>query len=122
MYRQFELFGLRWAIRLRSIANDIWKSHYFGWALISCSGLGYLYWSSHVPSPGEAVAALAVLAAIMTFRGEIGGLEKFFWMLVLFAFLFMELRAIDKDRADYAREQGKIKAEKSKHFNALQTD
>lgn len=40
----------------------------------------------------------------MTFRERLSGLEKFCWMITLFAFLYIEFRAINKDRADYSAE------------------
>jgi hypothetical protein len=119
MYRQIELLGLRCVISLRSLADNMWRSRRFGLMLIFVAGVGYLYWSYHIPSPGKAVAALAVVAAVMTFRGELSGLEKFFWTLVLFAFLFVELRAIDKDRATYASEQKEIRGKEAEQFNAI---
>ena len=117
--RQFELFGLRWAIYTRSFSESVWKNRLFGWILILGFSCLYLYWSWNIPSPGKAVGALAVVAAAMTFRGEISGLEKFFWMFALFAFLFMELRAIDRDRATYAHEQGEIRKQEAEQFRSI---
>jgi hypothetical protein len=119
MYRQPELFAISWGRKLRQGADVIWRHWLTGWVLIACSGLLYLFWAYNIPSPGKAVAALAVIAAVMTFRGEIGGLEKFFWMIILFAFLFMELRAIDRDRAIYAKEQEKARKEEATAFGTI---
>jgi len=47
----------------------------------------YFYWRVQIPSPGKAVAALAALAALMTFRPEAGGFEKFVCMVIIIAFL-----------------------------------
>ena len=61
----------------------------------------YLWWCYHIPLPTEAATVLAVIAAIMAYRGEPEGFEKMFWTIVLFAFLFLELHAIQhKDAID----------------------
>jgi hypothetical protein len=114
---QFRLLAWRWKIQVQEFSEQIWRSSKFGLSVILAGSLLYLYWAFHIPSPGKAVAALAVAAAIMTFRGEIGGLEKFFWMAMLFVFLFMELRAIDHDRAIYSAEQVKARREEAAAFD-----
>ncbi len=75
---RLSLLVLRWKIRVQDFAERVWGSPKFGLFIILFSSCLYLYWSYRVPSPGKAVAALAVAAAIMTFRGGIGGLESFF--------------------------------------------
>lgn len=47
---------------------------------------------------GKAIAALAVGASLMSLRMEVNGIEKTAWMLVLFAFLYIEFKAIDRDK------------------------
>lgn len=56
------------------------------------------YWEIIIPSPGKAVAALGVVAAAMSLRGEMRGKEKAAWMVMLFALLALELTSIDKER------------------------
>src|SRR5258708_3564271 len=119
MDQQIELFALRWRIKVRSFVNDVWRNQVFGISAILLSATLCVYWSWRTPSPGKAVAAMAVAAAVMTFRGEIGGLEKFFWMVVLFAFLFLELRAIDRDRAIYASEQAEVRKAEHEAFQKI---
>src|ERR1039457_4317627 len=89
--------GMLSSARLK--AEAFWKSGLAGilLILIFLTIAGYLHY--YIPSPGKAVAALAIAAAIMTLRQDMSGLEKFFWMGVLFVFLFIEVRSIDKDRA-----------------------
>lgn len=62
----------------------------------------FLYF--HLPAPGKAIGVLAVMATLMALRGEIGHREKSLWMLALFAFLFIEFRAINKDQTDHDNE------------------
>ncbi len=57
-----------------------------------------VYGEIFVPSPGKAVTVLAVAASVMTMAGEMGGREKVAWILLLFAFLFLELTSIEKER------------------------
>jgi len=53
----------------------LWKSKWTGVVLLA--GFTWLFaeWFLYGPSPGKAVAALAVAAAVMTLRPEMGGLE-----------------------------------------------
>jgi hypothetical protein len=56
------------------------------------------YWELFIPSPGKTVAALGVVAAAMSLRGEMRGKEKLAWMIMLFALLLLELTSIDEER------------------------
>jgi hypothetical protein len=101
MALQLELFQSAQAIRLRIVAERIWKNPWFGWFLISTFSVWYAWWCFHIPSPAKAATVLGFIAAIMVFRGEPEGYEKFFWTIVLFSFLLLELKAIDhKDHVD----------------------
>jgi hypothetical protein len=66
--------------------------------------LGVAVWASwlyfHIPTPGWAVAILAVVAAAMSIHGEMRGWQKAIWMLLIAALLRVELRAISKDRTE----------------------
>src|ERR1700674_4483680 len=100
---------------LRTISSDIesrWKRQQSGWELILCFICLLAFWHWDIPAPGKAVAALALAAAIMSFRTDLRGLEKFFWLSLLIAFLWLEFTAIDKDRDDNA-----IKTDQ--HFQAI---
>jgi hypothetical protein len=117
--RKARLAALQWAGKMRSFAEGTWGNRWFGWFLIWCFGVAYLCLSSPVPSPGKAAVLIAIAAAVMTFRGELGAWERFVWMLVLFSFLFMELKAIDKDRADSAREESVRRQHENEEFNRI---
>jgi|GEM_PF-6552654 hypothetical protein len=95
-------FGNIWrkTVPIRSWLDGIWKSPGMGVVLLLGSWAVAIYWLFSTPSPGKSVGALAVVATVMTFRGELSGLEKTFLTLVLFLFVFIEIKAIDKDRAD----------------------
>ncbi len=95
-------FGNIWGktVPIRSWLDDVWKSPWMGAALLLGSWAVAIYWLFSTPSPGKSVGALAVVATVMTFRGELSGVEKTFLTLVLFLFVFVEIKAIDKDRDD----------------------
>jgi hypothetical protein len=82
--------------------------------------LGFLvYWEIFIPSPGEAVAALAVAAAAMSIRGEMRGKEKVAWMLLLFAFLYLELTSIKKERKANEEMQAMVNWQEAEHFRKI---
>src|ERR1700733_10989743 len=119
MAEQWEMFASDRMSRIRVRADQFWKSSVSGLVILGIAALVFGYWSWHIPSPGKAVPALAVLAAIMTFRADVGGLEKFVWMGVLFAFLFLELRAINKDRKEFLQEQESARKEDHRAFQLI---
>jgi len=109
------LLAERWRIELRGKVLDIWHDLLLLFAEDDAKQLIWhrkplstfwlyvficflWYWETAVPSPGKAVAALAVAAAAMSVRGEMRGKEKVAWLMVLFAFLSVELASIDKER------------------------
>jgi hypothetical protein len=61
-----------------------------------------LWWVSydHLPSPGWAVAFIAVAAAAMSVHDDIRSWQKGTWLLIIGAFLITERRAISKDRVE----------------------
>jgi hypothetical protein len=72
------------------------------WCLFFCWGL---WWIRQIPGTGKSVALLAVVAALMsTFWSNLDTTAKFMWVLLMFGFLFIESRAIDKDRIESATE------------------
>lgn len=116
MFRIIKQFNFPPASR---VADVMWKRRLFGWILVFGFGSLYCYWAYRLPTPGKAVAALAVVAAVMQFLGEIGGLEKLGWMALLFAFLLMETKAIDLDRVKYTQDQQKTRAEEIANFSKI---
>jgi hypothetical protein len=76
-------------------------------------------WSARIPSPGKAVAALGVAAAVMTLLGEMKGLEKSAWILILFGFLGVELSSINIERTANEEYQKEVRAEQLRHFKEI---
>jgi hypothetical protein len=84
---------------------------------------GFLaYWEIYIPSPGEAVAVLGVAAAAMSIRGEMQGKEKVAWMLLLFAFLSLELTSIKIERRANEEMQSQIRWQEAEHFKKIGGD
>jgi hypothetical protein len=116
-----------WKIRLLDTRHWIkekqelfWKSRSTGAALIFGALILVAYWKFFsVPSPGKAVAALALAAAVMTLRQDLSGFEKLSWMVALFAFLYVEIRAIDQDRADSDRKLIQAKKDEDASFATI---
>jgi hypothetical protein len=88
-----------------SQAKAIWNSWQVSFALWLASASSCLWFWFH-PSTGAAIAVLGAVAAIMSIR-EIGPREKFFWMVVIFGLLSVELRSIKNDDAERAAEREK---------------
>ena len=78
-----------------------------------------LYWEFNIPSPGKSVGGLAVAAAVMSFRGEMRGKEKAAWILLLFAFLAVELRSIDQERNANEQLRALARAEEENNFRDI---
>jgi hypothetical protein len=119
---QLELFRSQHVARLRAVrmaAQSVWKNPWFGWLLILGFAIWYAWWALPIPSPAKAATVLGVIAAIMALRGDPEGYEKMFWIIVLFAFLFMEIKAIDhKEREDESLRQAQ-RAEESRQFQQI---
>jgi hypothetical protein len=56
--------------------DTVWDSWVFGWICVFIFASLSLYWlARETPTPGRAVAVLAVAAALMSVRANAGGLE-----------------------------------------------
>lgn len=104
---------LGWRLRIGNI-GDLFKTSVAGFIMLGGSLAWCVFLYFHLPAPGKAIGVLAVIATLMALRGEMGHREKSLWMLALFAFLFIEFRAINKDRTDHDNE---VRAER-KQFEA----
>ena len=85
---------------LGSQFEQVWKNAWFGYLLIAVSVSVALWLVWHLPPPGFAIGALAVVAGVMALRPDMGGWEKWFFFVLLLAFMVIEIRAITKDRQD----------------------
>src|ERR1700733_4519024 len=84
--------------------SNKWNSPWFGVPLWSAAAFLTSWWLFHLPSPGKAIGALAVVAGIMSVR-NMKVLGKISWVILLICMLITEFRAIDKDRSDNDEKQ-----------------
>lgn len=99
--------------------SEAWHKKPVGVFLIYVFTIWLWYWGVHIPSPGRAVAVLAVVAAAMSLRGEMGGKEKLAWILLLFGFLFVELNALDEEEIVRSFQQAQAHSEQLKNFQVI---
>jgi hypothetical protein len=101
--RWIQLQGLHHWIELRSVHRTEWMYRVGWYAILGMFVREYWEWCQEIPPSGKAVLALAMAAAVMPLRGEFKrgaawhGIEKSVWILLLFAFFFLENIAIDKE-------------------------
>jgi hypothetical protein len=101
--------------RLRA---QLW--HHWLFDLVQIVAIAILaYWWWHLPAPGYAIGALALLAAAMSLDAKMGSWHKVVWMLLIGASLLLEFRAIDKDRADYAKAEANRTIKEHQQFQSI---
>jgi hypothetical protein len=94
----------------------LWDARWFGITATSIAALLGACFIVFIPVPGVSVAVLGVAAAMMSLRPKATGVEKATWMLILAAFLVIEVLAIRKDRAESYRAQVEALREEREHF------
>jgi hypothetical protein len=100
--------------------EGLWTIRMLPWTILgSLAVIACVYWNFRVPSPGKAVAAMGIVAAITALRGEMLGLEKFIWLALLFIFLAIEVRAIDSERKKHDEEQLRVRMEENAKFQHI---
>lgn len=92
-----------------------WNSPRFGAPLWLASAGLLIFWHFQIPPPGYAIGAVGVVAGIMSVR-DMKVLGRIGWILLLVLLLVTEFRAIDKDRADSAREFAAQRKEQDDKF------
>ncbi len=78
------------------------------------------WWWFHTPAPGKAILALTIAAIFVTIEG-IRGWQRALWLVFIFLLAFMENRAINTDRATFAREQAEARQKEHEAFQAIAT-
>lgn len=80
-----------------------------------------LHWTpyAHLPPPGYSVAYIAIAAAFMSVHEEMGDWQKSLWLILIAAFLAIELRAIGKDRWDNQEVQRMDRGADQQSFNDI---
>jgi hypothetical protein len=89
---------------LDKISHHLRRHWFFSLVQLGAVAWAVVWWRS-LPVPGYAIGVLAVLAAVMSVHIEVGMAwwQKALWMLLMGGFLFLEFRAIEKDRRDLYR-------------------
>src|SRR5260370_26094569 len=65
-----------------------------------------IFWMIHLPSAGKAIGVLGGAGVIVALRGEkLSVPHKILWAVVTLCLLVIEVRAIDKDRAEQSRDR-----------------
>ncbi len=91
----------------------------FYWLCLLALLLG-IWWMFHLPNIGKGGLFLAVGATLMPlFWEKVGTIARTFWIAMLFLLLAVEYRAIDKDRADFARDETYRGQEENKKFSKI---
>src|SRR5260370_42118816 len=94
---------MRWQISEPS--ERVWKHRGMGWSLFAIFAVLCVWWLPHTPSIGYSIGALAVVASVMAALMEnLRALARFAWIILLFGFLWVEMRAIDEDKRKTTQE------------------
>jgi hypothetical protein len=109
--RWIQLQALHRWIELRSVKKVEWVYRVVWYGILWLFVYRYLAWCRDIPPSGKAVLALAMLAALMPIRSEFRrgsawhGIEKSVWIMLLFAFFYLENVAIDTERVMAEKQQ-----------------
>lgn len=71
------------------------------------------------PPPGVAVAIIAVVAAMMSIHPDMEREHRALWLLIIGAFLVVEIFAIAHERTEQSRQQRIALQEEQQHFNEI---
>lgn len=88
--------------------GEAWRSQWLGYYFVAAAGALALIWMLRVPPPGRSLIAMGIAAAIMALRADMRGREKWLWTFVLFAFAYVEVRALNQDRAEQQAFQNRL--------------
>jgi hypothetical protein len=96
-------------------ALRVWRR--LSWLCVFALLLLGIWWMFHLPTVGKGGLFLAVGATLMPlFWEKIGTIARMSWIAMLFLLLAVEYRAIDKDRADFARNEARRRQEENQKF------
>jgi hypothetical protein len=110
------LLMLRWSSQFRNRAEQLWDTPRAGFYLFAAFSLLCAYFFGHVPPPGYAATTLGVVAALMAARTKASGVEKAGWMVMIGVLLFVEAKAIRKDRAENEAKQERDRGQQKQSF------
>ncbi len=99
----------------------MWRRAWFGYIFIALAAFVWILWYRHIPPPSYAVVVMGIAAGIMALRPDMPGRERWLWTVVLFAFAFIEFKAINDDRYKQDEKQKAALREEREHFGAIGT-
>src|ERR1700687_609520 len=107
------------SVSVAGVDRTAWHKRPLGVFLLYCFTILLAFWNKTIPPSGYAVAGLAVAAAVMALRGEMGGKEKVAWIFILFGFLWVELTSIDEKDKAQTDIQNIARAQQLEHFREI---
>lgn len=92
------------------------------WLCVLALLLRGISWMFQLPTVGKGGLFLAVGATLMPlFWEKVGTIPRMSWIAMLFLLLAVEYRAIDKDRAEFARDEARRRQEENQKFSDIGT-
>jgi len=95
-----------------------WKHHVYHAGLLSVSFAFCVYWLCALPKSGKALLLLGGVAALMLLA-DLHPKLKAAYVILIIGLIFIENRALDKERADSAKEQKIQRDEQNEKFKAI---
>ena len=111
------LLGLKWIVEARSkLADHSW--FHVPWQIIVAGLCTYWYW--HPPTPNKAVLVLTGVTVFMALL-EMRTSHKAVYLILVLCLMFIENRAINKDRADATTAEEERRKEERAEFKHIGT-
>lgn len=83
---------------------------FFCWAIV---------WWIFPPTADKVLLVLGVLAIIVTIQPQMSDAHRLIWMLIMVILFVVSFRSINKDHADYDRQQAQIRQKEKESFAAI---
>src|SRR5215831_1304563 len=83
---------------------------FFCWAII---------WWIFPPTADKVLLVLGVLAIIVTIQPQMTDSHRLIWMLIMVVLFIVAFRSINKDHAEYDRQQAEIRQKEKENFEAI---
>lgn len=106
-------------VKLRKRLEDVWTHPWAGVALTAVFTIVaacLLHW---LQAPGISVAVMGLAAAVVSLRAKATGTEKAVWMLLIAAFIVIEVGAIRQDRILNEIAEAHRVEEQRRHFSEI---
>src|SRR6266567_1215602 len=105
---------------LRDELQEVWTNRWAGVVLTATCVITAALLVYRIPSPGVSAGVLAAVSVLVSLRPKATGTEKAIWVLLILAFLAIELAAIKKDRRETTMEQERRINEERIHFAEME--